>query len=428
MTDTASPIEYIHSFGHKRYKKRELSDTRRLIDLLGSPDRDLKFIHVAGTNGKGSVSAMLDSILRCAGYRTGLFTSPYVTRFNERIRVNGEDIEASELEALTEEVRPVVGALEEKPTEFELLTVIGLMYFKKKNCDIVVLETGMGGRFDFTNVISCPEAAIITSIGPEHLNYLGPTLADVAFNKAGIIKKGCELVFAGAKDEARREIINEAKTAGVPFTEIYPEDIKDPVFTPDGTRFFYKDYGEISVPLAGVFQPLNAALAIEACEALKRKGWNIKNKDVIDGIRKVVWKGRMEKLSDEPLFFLDGAHNPPAAEAVAESLKAILGDRKVIFIIGVMADKDIEGILTPLKPMALSFKCVPIDYDRALRPEKLSELIGGRAEAYDSVKAGVSEALKDSEKDGAAVCALGSLYLSESVRVAFGEIMNGGEK
>lgn len=424
VCDLVSPVEYIHSFGHKKYKKRDLSRTRELLDLLGSPDRELKFVHIAGTNGKGSVSAMLDSVLRTAGYRVGLFTSPYITCFNERIRFNGQDIETEELSEIVEKLKPVIDALDEKPTEFELVTVIGLLYFQKKKCDIVVFEAGMGGRYDFTNVIEATEAAVITSIGEEHLNVLGPGLSDVALHKSGIIKRGCELVFAGVPDEAKNVIISEAKALGVPYYEIDSRDIENPRYLPDRTSFIYKDVGGITIPLAGVFQPANASLAIETCIVLRRRGWIIPQYAVTEGLKSVTWKGRMEKLSEKPLFFLDGAHNPPAAKAAAESLRAILGDKKVTFVIGAMADKDIPGIFSELEPLASSFKCVPIDYERAVRPSALADMIGEKATAYERVRDGVSAAISEAGQDGA-VCALGSLYLGESVRNAIIDLMRG---
>lgn len=417
METYQNAIEYIHSFGHGQYIKRPLSRTRELLEELGSPDRSLKFIHVAGTNGKGSVCAMLESVLRCAGYKTGMFTSPFITRFNERIRVNGEDIPDEDLAALVAELRPVIDRLEDKPTEFELVTVLGLLYFYRRGCDIVVLEAGMGGRFDFTNVIDSPEVSVITSIGLEHVKNLGPTLSDIARHKAGIIKKGCGVVFSGAGSEAEKVILEESDANGAEAIKVRPEEISPLSSGIEGSTFSFGRFKSVFIPLAGAFQLQNAAVAITTCKLLKRRGWEISDSAVLEGLKTVKWKGRLEKLRDKPLLILDGAHNPPAAAAFANSLKPILGERKAAVIIGVMEDKDVGGIIDKLRPIASSFICVPVNSPRAMAPEKLSALIGGGACPVSSIEEGVRLALSEAGESGA-VCALGSLYLSEDVRKA----------
>ncbi|MBQ2601969.1 MAG: bifunctional folylpolyglutamate synthase/dihydrofolate synthase [Oscillospiraceae bacterium] len=417
MENYQSAIDYIHSFGHGQFLKRPLSRTRELLSELGSPDRSLKFVHVAGTNGKGSVCAMLESILRCAGFRTGMFTSPFITRFNERIRVNGENIPDEDLASLVEEIRPVIDRLCDKPTEFELVTVLGLLYFFRKRCDIVVLEAGMGGRFDFTNVIDAPEVSIITSIGYEHVKNLGPTLSDIAWHKAGIIKRGCGVIFSGAGSEAKKVILEEAERNGADVIEVRPEEMTHISSGIDGSSFSFGRFQRIRIPLAGAFQLQNAAVAVSACELLKKRGWEISDDAVLKGLNSVEWKGRLEKLGDKPLFILDGAHNPPAAAAFKNSVKPILGARKAVVIIGVMEDKDARGIIDALRPIASQFICVPVNSPRAMAPEKLSELIGDAACPVSSVEEGVGLALKEAGESGA-VCALGSLYLSEDVRRA----------
>ena len=412
-------LEYIHTISW-RGSKRGLSRTQALLKKLGSPEKKLKFVHVAGTNGKGSTCAMIESVLRAAGYKTGLYTSPYIARFNERIRVNGENIGDDELARLVEFVKPYAEAEEDKPTEFELITVLGFLYFVEKQCDIVVLEVGMGGEFDSTNVIPAPEAAVITALGLDHTKHLGPTIADIARAKAGIIKHGCNVVVYGAESDAMDVI--EGKCDQQNATLIRTDFSKLNIVKHDLTGSVI-DFGElkgIKLPLAGCYQPYNAALAITTLLLLRNKGWKIDEHAIFLGLSEVRWPGRFELLRTEPVFLLDGAHNPHGIKAAVKSLEENTPGKKVVFLTGVMADKDVGEMFPLLAPIAECFITVTPDNHRALPADEYAKMIsesGLRACAADSIPDGVKLAIDTAGSDGV-VCALGSLYFSQDVKEA----------
>ena len=263
-----STLEYIHNVKWVG-SKPGLSRTQELLAALGNPEKKLKFVHIAGTNGKGSTASCIASVLTRAGYRTGLYTSPYIIRFNERMQVDGVQISDAELEELTNEIRPFADAMTDAPTEFELITALAMQFFLKKACDIVVLEVGMGGELDSTNVIEVPEVAVITSIGLDHTAFLGETLAEVASAKAGIIKAGGDVVAYGLAPEADRVIAEKAVAVGakLTFADFGRLDIHG--FDLDACHFDFKPYCTLSLPLVGTYQPYNAALAITALECLR---------------------------------------------------------------------------------------------------------------------------------------------------------------
>lgn len=413
-------LNYIHSVSWLG-SRLGLSRTYELLKRLGNPQKKLKFVHVAGTNGKGSVCACLEAILRHAGYRTGLYTSPYIARFNERIRVCGEDIPDDVLCSLVETVRDASMGMEDRPTEFEFITALGFLYFLREKCEIVVLEVGLGGTLDSTNVIDAPELAILTAIGLDHTRELGPTLSDVASAKAGIIKAGCDVVTYGGQPEADSVIEKTCREKGArlfspDFTKI--EGLKSDLTS---CMFSYGDYRGVRLPLAGNYQANNAVLAITAAEALRDRGWKIDPDDIIQGIGQVRWPGRFELLRREPVFILDGSHNPHGIAATAASLRSNFEDRKIVFLSGVMADKDLYGMLQHIVPMAKCFVTVTPHNPRALPAEKYAEILkknfGVEAEARDTIGDGVRRAVQLADRDGV-VCALGSLYFSQDVRSA----------
>jgi len=412
-------LEYIHSVKWQGVKPG-LERTRELLKALGNPESSLRFVHIAGTNGKGSTAACIASVLRKAGYRTGLFISPYVMCFNERMQVNGGYITDGELERLTEEIRPFADAMMDHPTEFELITALAMKYFQYQNCDIIVLEAGMGGELDSTNVIDTPEVAVITSIGYDHVKELGPTIADIAGAKAGIIKKGGDVVIYGGEREVeavfeRVSAQRGARLCRADFTRIEKQE-----FSLEGIKTWFEPYGEITLPLVGAYQPKNAALAITALERLRDKGYTIGGQDIVAGLETVRWPGRFEILGYEPVFILDGAHNPQGVEATADSLRQNFGGRKIIFIIGVMADKDVDAMISRIVPLAETFVAVRPNHPRAMDAlelaNKLSRFV--LATACESIRGGVSLAVGSAGKDGI-VCALGSLYFSGEVREAY---------
>ena len=407
-------LEFIHT---RRHGGPDLARMRTVLDRLGDPDRQVKYVHVAGTNGKGSVTAMCASVLRAAGYRVGMFTSPYVRRFNERIRVDGEDIPDAELAAVTERVKSALGEFEDQVAEFETVTLIGLTYFARRGCDIAVLEVGMGGVHDATNVIETSETAVFTAIGLDHTQYLGDTPEAIAGVKAGIVKRGCRGVAymdpGGVIADACRAL--DVKLTLVDFDKLTVRsmDARGAVFDFDGLE-------GLRIPLAGTYQPGNAALAVTALRVLRERGWSISDGDIRRGLETVSWPGRFEAVRERPVFILDGGHNPPAVEATAGSLRELYPGRKFVFLFGVMRDKDVTGIMGRLLPLAERFVCVAPPAPRALPAEELARMLrerGAAAETAGTVGEGARLAMERAGEDGAVV-ALGSLYILEEARAA----------
>ena len=416
------------SFIHKTVwlgSKPGLSRTEHLLSLLGNPHKKLKFVHVAGTNGKGSTSACIASILREAGYKTGLYTSPYINVFNERMQIDGEMISDDELCALCEYIKPFSDSMtDDPPTEFELITALAMEYFCRNGCDIVVLEVGMGGELDSTNVIDSPEAAVITAIDLDHTAFLGNTVEKVASAKAGIIKEGtsvalydCEKSVYDVFDNKCREVGAKLVTAG--FDKI--ENVKTSLRF---IEFDFDKYKNLKLGLVGSYQPKNASVAITAIELLRKKGYNISDKNIYDGLKKVSWAGRFEILGENPVFVLDGAHNPHGMKATVESLGEHFKDRKIVFVVGAMADKDVKGMMSMLLPLADSFVAVKPDNPRAMEAEDLACLLsdlGAKSQSRDTVADGVKTALDRAGNDGIVAC-LGSLYFSGEIRKAYLEL------
>ena len=415
-------LSYIHSICWKG-SKLGLDRTRELLGKLDDPQKELKFIHIAGTNGKGSTAAMLSSILEEAGYRVGLYTSPFINRFNERMQVNHQPIPDEELAALTEYVRPHADAMADSPTEFELITALAMVWFARQKCDIVVLEVGMGGELDSTNIIDVPEAAVIAAMGLDHVKELGPTMADIARAKAGIIKEGGRVVSYGGNPEADEVIaaVCRARNASLcqpDFSAIVPGD-----FSLEGQTFSYKGWRGLRIPLVGAYQMNNAAVVLETVEVLRQRGWSVSDEAVRKGLADTRWPARFEVLRRDPVFIVDGGHNPHGIRATAESLRRLFPGRKITFVTGVMADKDVEHILGLIVPLAEQFFTVRPDNPRAMDAGELAariEAMGAKATACASVRDGVDRAIQAEGPHGVA-CALGSLYMSGEVRSCFGK-------
>ena len=415
-------LSYIHSICWKG-SKLGLDRTRELLGKLNDPQKELKFIHIAGTNGKGSTAAMLSSILEEAGYRVGLYTSPFINRFNERMQVNHQPIPDEELAALTEYVRPHADAMADSPTEFELITALAMVWFARQKCDIVVLEVGMGGELDSTNIIDVPEAAVIAAMGLDHVKELGPTMADIARAKAGIIKEGGRVVSYGGNPEADEVIaaVCRARNASLcqpDFSAIVPGD-----FSLEGQTFSYKGWRGLRIPLVGAYQMNNAAVVLETVEVLRQRGWSVSDEAVRQGLADTRWPARFEVLRRDPVFIVDGGHNPHGIRATAESLRRLFPGRKITFVTGVMADKDVEHILGLIVPLADQFFTVRPDNPRAMDAGELArriEAMGAKATACASVRDGVDRAIQAEGPHGVA-CALGSLCMSGEVRSCFGK-------
>ena len=404
-------LEYIHGISWT-FCKPGLDRIRELCQRLGSPERGLRFVHVAGTNGKGSFCSMLDSILRAAGYNVGLYTSPYITEFSERMRVGGENISRDELAEITEYVRPIADAMTDKPTEFELITAIAFEFFKRHSCDIVILEAGMGGRLDSTNIIETPVLSVITGIALDHTAFLGDTVEKIAAEKAGIIKNA-PVLFGGTDASADRVISNAAVKCGVSLSrpdydgiEVISADVR-------GTKFNYGKYKNIKINLLGLYQPKNASLVIEAVKILRDEGYIIPDSAVYSGLENAVWHARFEVICHHPLIIFDGAHNPEGVAAATDSIRHYFADDGVIAISGVLRDKDYHFIAEKIARVApFAFTMTP-ENPRALTASEYAEVLssyGANAVACESVGEAVSRAVTLAEREGRAIVCLGSLY------------------
>lgn len=406
-------LEYIHSVCWLG-SRPGLERISELCGLLGNPQSEMRFIHVAGTNGKGSFCAMTASILREAGYKTGLYTSPYVKRFNERMNIDGADISDNELAEITAYVKPYADSMSSKPTEFELITAIAFVYFKRHNCDVVVLETGMGGRLDATNVIGCPLLSVITGIALDHVAFLGDTVEKIAAEKAGIIKTGAPVHWGGKDENAKKVISAKAAELGVEFHSTDYGKLKNIVSTVEGTTFDFDKYSQLKIQLLGLYQPENAASVVSAIPLLYAGGLKIDDSAVRRGLEKTRWAARFERMCISPVVIYDGSHNPQGIEAAVRSIKGIFKDRRVNILTGVLRDKDYNYIAQTLAEVADRIWCVTPDNDRALPAKEYAELfckLGRDAEACETLQLGVAAAFEDSKQRNVALVALGSLYM-----------------
>ena len=453
MTITEA-IEYINAHTWSQWKLG-LSRTEELLRLLGNPQKQLRFVHVAGSNGKGSTCAMVERILREAGYVTGFYPSPYIEDFRERIQVCGEYITEEALCRITARVRDAADSMEDHPSQFEIITAIGLLYFAEKNCNIVVLEVGLGGIFDSTNVIDAPEVAVITNIGLEHTEYLGNTLAEIARNKCGIIKSGADVVCYENAAEVMDVVRRVCEEKGCPLhiarysrIQLIEKGLEGQTFrflhdpAPASQDIAISADEPLRLGLLGEYQLHNAATALTIVEALRGRGWKIPQEAVCQGLAEVRWPARFEVLSRHPLFILDGGHNPQCAEALAESLREYLPDcnsnmaeslreylpdcnsdlpdresdlpgrkadlgKKAVFLMGMLADKDYRAVIDIITPFAAGFVCLTPDSPRALPAEKLAAELQERgfyAKPCGTAAEGIKEALSLAVRLGGRGC------------------------
>lgn len=413
--DYKEALKYIDStatFG----SKPGLGRIRELLNKLGEPQRGLKYVHVAGTNGKGSVSAMLASILKAAGYRTGLYTSPYLIRFNERMMINGREIPDEALAELIGRVKPAVESMDESPTEFEVITAAALLWFAEENCDIVVLEVGLGGRFDATNVIEAPEAAVIMNIGLDHTAILGDTVEKIAFEKAGIIKPGTEAVLYEQSEGVTEVVRERCGQQGARLRIADFSGIKSEFDSLDGQVFSYKGVS-YALPLLGEHQLKNAACALETVEALKSRGLKIEPDAVEHGLYAVTWPARFEIVRDDPYFVVDGGHNPQCAQTVAKELLRYFPDKRRVLLFGVLADKNYARMAEIMNAAADEFVCCAPPSERALPAETLGKALEGfgkKVTVCESVREGAACAQDAAGQEGM-VCAFGSLYMAGEI-------------
>lgn len=417
-------LNYIHGtlkFG----SKLGLSNITCLLELMGNPHKKLKYIHVAGTNGKGSTVAFISSILKEAGYRTGVFTSPYLQRFTERIRIGDDEIPAEALGRITEFVKSKVDIMlregRNHPTEFEIITAIALQYYYEEQCDIVVLEVGLGGRFDSTNVIDAPEVAVIMTINYDHMSILGDTLDKIAFEKAGIIKDGCEVLLYPQEKEVEKVFSDICLERNANLNRVNFDDIRVLDYGIEGQVFNYGEYRELKISMLGDHQTGNAVMALNTALLLGRKGYNIDEASIRNGLLKAKWPGRLEVVCKEPIIIIDGAHNAEGAQALAGALKKYFPEKKKIFIFGVLKDKDYGSLVSSVAPMADRFIAVSPNSERALNVLELEAFLKNHCENVDrsdTIKGAISKAVQACPADGL-ICAFGSLYYIGEVREMF---------
>ena len=416
-------IEYIHSVCWKG-SIPGLSRTQNLLKLMGNPHENLKYVHIAGTNGKGSTAAMTANILQKAGYRTGLYTSPYIYRFNERMQINGAPISDEELAQITQWIQPLAQSMEESPTEFELVSCIAFEYFYRNNCDIVVLEVGMGGALDSTNVIPCPEVAVITNIGLDHVNELGATVEEIALQKAGIFKAGGDAVVYRGKPSVEAVFEKVCNDKNINLKKADFESLKLLSHGLEGQTFDCGERKNISLPLLGDHQLHNAAVVLSIADTLKEKGWALTEDHIRQGITTVSWPGRFDIMRKNPLFIIDGGHNAQCIEALVKNIQDYLAGKNIVVLTGVLADKDYAQMYRPVMPLVSEFVCItppnPRKLDAALLAKYLTEK-GAVATASNSIIEGVTTAMEKAGKDGVVLC-FGSLYTIGDIRNALEEI------
>lgn len=391
-----------------------LERMNQLLELIGHPEKGMKFIHIAGTNGKGSTASMSANILHKAGYTVGLYTSPYIFKFHERMQVNGECISDEELIEICAEIKEKADTLESQPSEFELVTCIAFVYFRRHHCDIISLEVGLGGEYDATNTIEAPEVAVLTNIGLDHTELLGDTLEKIAETKSKIIKTGCDCVTY--REPASVEAVFEArcKEVGARWTKADFDSLVSVSASLEGQVFHWGPYQNLYLPLLGQHQLKNAATVLTIIETLRRRGWTISDEAVREGIATVSWPGRFELVARDPLFIVDGGHNPQCIEALVNNVRDYLGGRKLVILSGVLRDKDFHQMYKDMVPFASELVTVtPNNPGRAMPAAELKsylEQFGKPVTACDQIADGVKLAKEKAGRDGV-VLAYGSLYM-----------------
>lgn len=444
--DYEDAVAYLYAL-QKYGIKFGLDNTIRLLSLLDNPQNSFKSIHIAGTNGKGSTAAMIASILQTAGFKVGLFTSPHLVSFTERIKVNNIEIKEQEVVELAKEIKKIIQRSQKSsdseppnfrtselnPTFFEFVAAMAFLYFKRKNVEWAVVETGMGGRLDATNIL-IPKVSAITNISYDHREFLGQTLKEIAAEKAGIIKDGIPVVSSAQEPEVM-EVITEKATAKGSGLFVYGRDFFSRPGNVDihGITFYYEGrerLDELRVPLTGMHQVENASIAVKAIELIMEKE-SIPSPNVRKGLSQTQWHGRLELIKNGECncdILIDGAHNPSASKILADSLQRyfIPSYEKVILILGIMADKDIEGIMKPLLPLASGIIFTAPDYERAASPEKLAACArksGFLSRITNSVKGAIDLAKEDAEMSSrkTLIVITGSFYTIGESKIYLGQ-------
>lgn len=416
--NAAQAVDWINGLRYAG-EKNGLSNMRALLERMGNPEKRLKMVHVAGTNGKGSTCSMVERMLRECGYKTGLYTSPYLMRFPERMRVNGVPIDDEALTRIASRVREETEKLLEtgvKPTTFELGTAITLTYFAEQQVDFAVIEVGIGGRLDCTNVIE-PEVCLIAPIGMDHTKVLGDSLVQIAGEKAGIIKEGIPVAVSPQQNDEIMQVFR--KTAGekhAQLLEVRRPEIDMIASDARGAEFVFRGQ-KAHINLAGDHQAENACLALSGIELLRGRGYDLPEETCLEGLEKAIWPGRLEWLSDNLL--IDGAHNPHGAKALHAFVKKYLSGRRIVPVIGMMKDKDVEGCIALYADLAKEAVATQVDYPRAMPHEELRNLLiskGMNAVSESTIPAALERAREIAGEDGI-VLVCGSLYVVGEVRL-----------
>lgn len=418
-------LEYIHSVTWMG-SRPGLSRITELCEKMNNPQNSLRFVHVAGTNGKGSFCCMLSEILSAAGYRVGLFTSPFIKEFNERIRINGENIADEDLAEVTEYVRGFADTMEDLPTEFELITAIALEYFRRQNCDIVVLEVGMGGRLDSTNVITTPVLSVITEISLDHTGMLGDTVEAIAAEKAGIIKEGVPVMFSGTDARARAVVADAAQKMGCAITYPVYDTLIVERSSVEGSTFAYDGQTGYTISLSGLYQPRNAAAVICAVMALRREGYTVSDEALRAGLACARWSARFELLRRDPVIIYDGGHNPGGVTVSFASVTQYFPGVKCTALSGIMADKDYAETVEISAPHIARVFTVTPDVPRALHASAYADTYrahGVEAIPCDNIDSGVAAAIDDARREGRPLIIFGSLYMYADIVSAVDKVL-----
>jgi dihydrofolate synthase/folylpolyglutamate synthase len=404
-------VRFLYALGNEiKSAKLGLERMTILARALGSPQNACKFVHVAGTNGKGSTCAMLESSLRASGLRTGLFTSPHLVEPTERIRINGVDVSAEIFSAAFREVHETAehlladGTLDMHPTYFETVTLMAFLIFKRAQVDIVVLEVGLGGRLDATNIVT-PVLSVITPVDFDHESFLGKSLDSIAGEKAGIIKAGIPVIISEQRPEAAQVIARQAREMNAPLQVVSMAEVEQLHFHRDGSSFRWRDLS-IVCNLAGEHQAQNALTAAAALRAI-----GIQDQSIVEGIRNARWPGRLERVRTNPDFYLDGAHNPAGARALSAYIKRFHAGRRISLIYGAMRDKSVEEIAAILFPLADEVLLVAPAQPRAVRPQALLAMSD-----HSSMRTESSLAEAIAATRGEVTFLTGSLYLVGEAR------------
>lgn len=409
-----------------------LDTVTELLARLGNPQDELKFVHIAGTNGKGSTLAYISTILKEAGFRVGRYISPTIFDYRERIQVNEDYITKEGVARLADLVKEAAARMVEDgfshPTTFEVETAMAFLWFREMQCDIVVLECGMGGLTDATNVVKTTLVSVFSEIGMDHMGFLGETIQEIARVKAGIIKPDTVVVSTSQRPEVREVLLNVCREKQAEFLEVRKEEIKDVRFRFEDQSFTYRGMKWLKPGLAGSWQIDNAALAVETVFALEKLGFPVTEEQLRKGLSRTIWPGRFQVIDRRPLFVADGAHNRDAADRLCETLELYFPDKRKIFIAGVLADKEYDYVMSRLAPLAARVITIMTpDNPRALPAEKLAEDVrkyNEYVETAESLQDAVRRAWAYAGEDDL-ILAFGSLsYLGDLIR----EVRMGKEK